>query len=501
MLGRKVALGAIWLVMAKLATRSLDLLSMMIVARLLVPADFGLFSLAAGVLLIFDALTDLSLSNAIVQMKDPQRSAYDTAFTLNVIRGVILAMAVVGTAAPFASYYGDPRLEDLLTFLAIVPLVRAFVSPRLAHWQRELNFRPQFWTEASGTFSAFLVSVAIAVATRSYWALAAGLVASPVVAVVLSYIAAPYRPRFSIASWRDIIAFSSWLTLANGVNTLNWQADRFFIGSRLGTSVLGQYTVGNTLASLPTNTPVVPIMQALYSGFAKISNDLPRLRAAYLFSQSAVLAIALPISILVSVLAEPIILIALGPEWHISVVVVQYLAPVFAIQMMAGPAQSIAMVSGQTKQLLKRDLWMLAIRLPLIVIGLYMGGLFGVIIARIFSGVFVIWQNLILVRNIIGVSILRQAFGPWRTFMAAILLYGFLLGFLPDWTDMPASLDVETLALSAVVIAAGLLLYASLHILLWLIGRPEASFEGKILQRIGSFHRRNKERRALRNLG
>lgn len=481
MLAHKVASGALWLVGARLATRVLDLVSMLVVARLLVPADFGLFALAAGLLLILNAVTDLSLANAIIQMRDPPEAIYDTAFTLEALRGLALGALIAAAALPFASVYGDERLAPILFSLAAVPVVRALASPRMAGLQRALQFRPAFYLEASGKLAAFVAAVAVAVLTRSYWALVAGMIAAPAISTLLSYGLAPYRPAFSLRDWRPIFAFSGWLTLSNTVNTLNWQADRFLIGGHLGTAVLGQYTVGSELASLPTNAPIMPIMQALYAGFARLSHDPARLSAAYLMSQCIVMALALPIAITVSFFAHPIIRFAVGPEWAASAFVVQVLAPVFAVQMLTAPAQSIAMITGRTRSIFGRDIVSLAVRLPLIFVGLAVAGFSGVVWARVASGLFIIVLNLVLVQGILGVPILRQVLAPWRSFASAAAMAGFLW-WCRSRIEAAAALDLSVLAELAGIASAGFAVYGAVHLLLWSFTRPENSAEGRLLR-------------------
>ncbi len=480
MLSRKIASGAIWLVASKLATRFLDLVAMLIVARLLVPAEFGLFALAASVLLILNAVTDLSLSNAIIQMKDPPDAVYDTAFTLNFLRGLVIAAALAVISIPFASIYGDERLRAIILALAAVPLLKGLVSPRMAHLQRQLSFKPQFYLEAAGKIAAFVASILVAYFTRSYWALVAGMIATPAISSMISYRFAPYRPRFGLHDWKPIFSFSGWLTLSNAVNTLNWQADRFFIGGKLGTATLGQYTVGSELASLPTNAPILPIMQALYAGFARLAHDTARLRDAYMTSQCVVIAIALPISVTVSVFAYPILDLAIGPAWSQSAFVVQVLAPVFALQMLTAPAQSIAMATGRTRSIFTRDTVALLVRLPLIVLGMWVAGLPGVIWARVASGLFIIILNLALMKRILDVSILTQLLAPWRSFVSALALAACLI-VVGDAFDLLSRVSLDRIPILVAAAVLGGLVYAVVHLGLWAIRKPKQSAEQKII--------------------
>jgi O-antigen/teichoic acid export membrane protein len=481
MLGRKVALGALWLVGARLAAKGMDLLAMLIVARILTPEDFGLVALAATVLVILYTVSDLSLANALIRMHDPDKHAYDTAFTLNLMRGLVLAGCLVGLAWPMAALYADPRLVDLMLVLALVPLFRAMLSPRMAHLARGLMFRQAFVLEASGKAAAFVASVGVAMATGSYWALIAGLVAAPALSSAISYLLAPYRPAFSLVHWRAIFAFSGWLTASHVVNTLNWHADRFFIGGHLGTAALGQYTVGSELASLPTNAPMLPMMQALYAGFARLADDLERLRTAYLASQSIVMALAVPLGLIVAVLAEPVIVLAIGPRWLDAAFVVQVLAPVIAFQMLTGAAQSATMATGLTRMIFRRDLTALAIRLPLILGGLYLFGFEGVVWARVASGLASIGLNLHMIRRALGAPLTDQLLAPWRSIVSGSLM---VLGLLAAMRALPvAGVDHTTLLLHTVALGvAGVGIYVAVHLLLWLAAGRPAGPESRLIR-------------------
>lgn len=472
MIAAKVARGAMFLVAARLMTRGLDLLAMLIVARILTPADFGLVALASTLLLVLAAATDVTVASAIIQMEDAPSSAYDTAFTLNLARGVLLALLLVALAEPFAALYHEPRLAPLVVALTLYPLARGLISPRLAARMRDLSFREQMTVEVLGRATAFVASVAVALLTRSYWALIAGMVGAQIISSVVSYVVAPYRPRLGLGHARRIFAFSGWVTLSNAVNQINYQMDGFLIGYRLGTATLGQYNVGSQLASLPTQAPVQPMMQALFAGFARVAADPQRLRVAYLTSQRALMALALPIGFAVSALAYPIVDLVLGPQWQISAFVIAILAPVFAVQMLTGPAQAATMAAGETRALLERDLIGFAIRVPLIVAGLLLYGLVGVVLARIVSGLASIWMNLAIMRRIAAVSIAEQVYAPWRSLVSAGLMSALMWIAVPAL--YPAGDVFEQAAAIVAAAAAGGLVYVATHTALWLcVGRPD----------------------------
>jgi lipopolysaccharide exporter len=118
-----MAKGAAWMVLFKLLERSIGLFSMLFLARILMPADFGLVSLATATIAILEVLGSFSFDIALIQRKESDRSHYDTAWTFNVIVGVLACLAVFLLAQPAASFYEDSRLKNLLYLLAFGPLL------------------------------------------------------------------------------------------------------------------------------------------------------------------------------------------------------------------------------------------------------------------------------------------------------------------------------------------------------------------------------------------
>lgn len=490
MIGKQVARGAIWLVAARLATKCLDLLAMLIIARILTPADFGQVALAVTVLTIAEAVLNFSVSNYLLQVSEPEDELYDTAFTLSFLRGLLLATLMLALAWPMQLIYEDEKLVALMGALAIAPFLQGLISPRFADFQRALKFSQSFKAETYARAAAFVASVAMALLTRSYWALIVGRIAATAIGTLYSYYLAPYRPRLSFKGANKIFAFTGWLTLSHAVNAFNWQADRFFIGNSLPRSVLGNYTVGSELASLPTQIPMAPLMQALYAGFARLSTDMERMRHAYQSGQSALMFFALPLGFIVSVLAEPLIDLAVGRQWEIAAGVVAVLAPVFAVQMLTSPAQSAAMALGHTRSILQRDVIMLFVRLPLILLGLSLAGLNGVVWARVGSGLFAILLNMQMIRHQLSLSYAAQFGKIWRPLAAGAII---LLAGHGAVSVFPAPEAILPMILYMALFGGILLLvYVTACFTLWgLSGRPNG-IETRIVEKVSQLTRRDR---------
>jgi PST family polysaccharide transporter len=171
-LGRKAAMGGALVVGARLITRVIDLVAMLVLARILLPTDFGLVAIALSVVSVTEAVLELPINQVLVRLPSITASQYDTAFTLSLLRGGALSLVLIAIAWPFAAFYADARLLPLVGFLSLAPAARGLVSPRLAEYQRGMSFWRDFSMEIGGKLTAFVLGVAIALLTRSYWAMA-----------------------------------------------------------------------------------------------------------------------------------------------------------------------------------------------------------------------------------------------------------------------------------------------------------------------------------------
>ena len=129
MLTTKTILGAGWTVSSRLAGRGIDFITVLVLARALTPADFGLTAIASTLVFILDAVLEVPLILALTSLRDVTKSHLDTAFTLGILRALLLLTIVLSAAWPFAQVYGDNRLPALVAALAFGPIARSLYSP------------------------------------------------------------------------------------------------------------------------------------------------------------------------------------------------------------------------------------------------------------------------------------------------------------------------------------------------------------------------------------
>lgn len=471
----KLVKGSIWLGMTRAIINVLTTLSTFILARYLTPADFGLVAIGTTLLLIVTSLTELSLTQALVRHDVIDDSHLNTAWTLNALRGLI-AFALFSLAAyPVANIYEDSRLAGIMLALGFSILLTGLVNPRLVILQRKLIFRQEFILGVSQKALGFIASVAVAVIFQSYWALVVGILTSQFVNVAISYILFPFRPRFTLSRMKELLSFSIWLSAGSIVNTLNWRFDLLLVGKLLGSSAVGNYSVGSNLSVVATREAVAPLVQTVFPSFAGIKHDPGRLRSAYQRVQTLITAIALPAGIGMALVADRIVVLALGPHWTDAVIVVQVLASVFALQTLGSLVQPLGMAKGETRRLFVRDTQMFLVRIPIILGGLLVYGLIGVLVARVITGLLAACVNMLLVRQFIALPVFKQISANGRALGSAMIM---AIAVTLASRQLPPPLETGSAVMQLIaLVVVGALAYLASNLALWVLMRRPAGPE------------------------
>ena len=483
--------GSIWVAAARALVNLLQFASTIFLARLLTPADFGLVALGTTMLAIVNSVTDMSLSQALIHHKEPTDEHFHTAWTLGAIRGLVLGAFVAAIGLPMAGFYHDSRLPGIMLAFGIATFLGGLTNPRRVMLAKDLVFWQEFLLSVSQKLVTVVLAIGIAWYYQSYWALVIGAVVGQVFADIISYTFIPFRPRFGVRHARELWSFSIWLTLGQAMSTINWRFDQLLVGSLLGRSALGFYSVGDNLAQTPTREATAPLTKTLYPAFSRISDDPVRLRRAYFRSQTLVTAIALPAGIGVALIARPLVELTMGAKWLPAVAIIQALSVVFALQTLGSLVAPLAMSLGHSKLLFRRDAQMFVVRLPIIIVATYAFGLPGLIYARCLTGMIAMVVNMTLIRNLIGTRLREQVGSSWRALGAAAAM---ALVVIVLQAMLPASSAHEGQLLAITVsIAAGALAYVGASTVMWWISGtpdgPEMEFQSllsKILKRRSS---------------
>lgn len=327
-----IARGAMLAVAMRWTDRAIGLLSTIILARLLVPEDFGVVAMATLVIGLTSVFLDLGVNIALIQNPDATKAHYDAAWTLRVIQTLCLGL-VVWFAAPFAAdYFGDPRVASVVRLLALGVVIGAFENIGVIAFQKEMQFGLDFRFMFVRRVVAFLATVTAAWLMRSYWALVIGTLVGQSLGVALSYWLHPMRPRFSTEKIREILSVSQWL-LVRGIGAyLDNNLHRILVGRRASAAILGAYSIADEISAMPTGELLAPLNRALFPGFVRARNEPGELKRLFLLAQGVQSLIGIPAAVGLALVANEAVPVFLGERWQAAIPFVQLLAYAGALQ-------------------------------------------------------------------------------------------------------------------------------------------------------------------------
>lgn len=475
----KMTRGAAWMITARMLDRSIGIISTIILARLLVPEDFGLIAMATSISAILELLGAFGFDLALIQNPKVERKHYDTAWTFNVIFNFFCALLMIVVAYPVASFYGDDRVAPVMLFLSLSYMIFAFNNIGIVNFRKELNFRDEFILLLSRRVLTFVITITGAFYFKSYWALIIGMVSGRLISVLLSYWMHTYRPKLSLAAWRELISFSKWILANNFLFFLIHRSSDFVIGRLHGASSLGTYSVAYEIATLPSTELVAPINRVTFPGFSKIA-DPKAISEAYVKIFALISLLIFPIGIGIAAVASPLVKTALGQNWLAATELVELLAIYGAFAATQTSNGTVCMALGKLRLMTATAGFFLICFLPLLVYFVYTLGTIGAAYAFLIAQLINIPISLKIISRLISIKWIDILKAAWRPLFSAFLMYLLVKKVIAISLTYGCT-SFEQLFIGT---ATGAVFYSSFVLILWMFtGRPQGA-ETFVLTRI-----------------
>jgi PST family polysaccharide transporter len=430
----------LWIAVDKWGTRFVSLLTLVVLARLLAPADFGVVALASTFVTFASIFVDYGFSKALIQRRDLEPEHMDAAFWVASVLGVTLFAATLALAPLFAALMKTQELTPVLRWMAVALLINAVSGTPAALLERSLKFKQLAVRRVTSSFAGGAVGITVAVLGGGVWSLVAQTIVGSVVACIALWWASAWRPRFSfrMKPLRQLLPVGVGVFGIEVIGFLNGQADRLLIGFFMTPQDLGYYFMG---------VRVLQIMGELFSSvfsamslpaFSRMQDDRDRLRNwLYRFTGTSSM-ITLPIFFLAALLAPVAMPWVLGSQWHASVPIFQVLTFVGALTAVAYYDRSALLALGRTRTAFFLTFGQSVLGLILISIALP----FGILAVAIAVAVrqYVYWPvRVIVLRNAIDI---RPAtyLGQWfRPFLACLAMGAAVYGCRLLWPALADS--------------------------------------------------------------
>lgn len=462
----QMARGAAWMIGFRAAERGLGIISLLILARLLLPEDFGLVAIATSVVALIEIAGAFGFDVALIQHRDPQRAHFDTVFTMNALIGAGGGIVLAVLAWPTAQWFGDARLFEVMLVLAVTWAIQGLENVGPVLFRRNMEFRREFWFLTSRRLLTFVTTLAAAFALRSYWALVIGVVTGRIGMVALSYLMHPYRPRFSLAAMRELMSFSAWLFLSNVLGFFILRLSTFVVGRTDGPREVGYYTLAYEVGTLPTSELLAPINRAIIPGFARMARDTQSLGRGFLEVMGTTTLFVVPAAFGIAAVAEPAVQLLLTDKWSGAVPLLKILAFLGAAAAIIASAFPAFYALGRPRAGAMISSVRFAIMVPAMLWAGSQWGVIGVAWADLGAALLALPFAVTIACRAIGIPIAQLVARVWRPILASAAMYALVRAVVALAHETYPGLSSARELLIGVL--AGLIAYPILVAGLWL---------------------------------
>lgn len=416
----------IWSTFGKFGTMGIQFITNMVLARLLMPADFG----TIGMLSIFIVLSETFIiggfGQALIQKKNPTHIDYTTVFYWNLIASIVMYGLLYFLSPIISRFYEMPQLESVVRVYGLVLIISAFSIVQNNQLQKNLRFKVLSMRNIAAASFGTAVSIVMALHGFGVWSLVASHLVNAVVSVVLLWKLSSWRPtwNFSWQSFRELFSFGSLMALSSLLDQFYKEMQGLIIGKWYSAADLGYYSQAKKLENIPTSSLSQIVNQVTFPVFSKLQDDKVKLKAGVRKCTVGVTYLNFPLNILLIIIAAPLIRMLYGPNWEQSILYFQLLNIYGLFYAITTMNNTIIKSLGKSKIFLYIKIIQRLVGLLLILIGAS-HSIFGLLIGVISSVVFNYIITSSVNKKLLGYGIFEQI-----TDVGSNLLLASILGVI-----------------------------------------------------------------------
>ena len=305
--------------------------------------------IALLLLSIMETFSQPGFYSALVQKKENIEAYLNSAWTVMIIRGIILFIVLYFGAPHAAIFFNAPEAKLIIRAIGFSILFRAFTNIGVVYFQKELNFKKQFMYQFLGIFADFVVAISFSIILRNVWALVLGMLAGNIVICLASYFIHPYRPHLTsnLEKTKELWGFGRWVFGSSILVFIITQGDDIIVGKILGATMLGFYQLAYKISNTPATEISHIISTVTFPAYSEIQDNLLKLREAFLKVFRLTAFLSLPLAGLIFILAPDLTIIFLGKKWLPIVPAMQALAWWGVIRALGGATSPIFLSLGK----------------------------------------------------------------------------------------------------------------------------------------------------------
>lgn len=326
-LRKKSVLGVFWVFIQQFSNQAVTFIISVILARLLMPSDFGLIGMVAVFMSVSQILLNSGLTQSLIRESEPTQSDYSTVFYFNIGVGIVLYIILFFAAGLIADFYTQPILTNIIRVYSFIIVINAFGAVQFTRLTKQMEFKAQMMVTVPSIIVGGAFGVILAFMDFGVWSLVYMSLVQAVLRTVQIWLRSKWIPSwdFSKEKFKYHFGFSYKLGLSGLINSLYSNLYQILIGRYFSAAQLGFYTRADSMKNLPVANISTALNKVTYPLFAEIKEDQLRLKKAYKMVMVSVLFILTPVMVYLMVIAEPLFRLLLTEKWLPAVTYFQIL--------------------------------------------------------------------------------------------------------------------------------------------------------------------------------
>lgn len=465
---RKTAIsGVFWTFSQQFGLQIITFCVSIVMARLLLPEEFGLIGMITVFMAVGQSLMDSGLTQSLIRTNDPDQSDYSTVFFFN-LGGSIVVYGILFLAAPYiALFYNQEILKDILPVYCLSFIITAFSAIQLTRLTKKMDFKTQMIIAIPSLFISGLLGVYLAYQGFGVWALVWMNLSQSALNAIQLWIKIKWRPSlvFDLQKFKYHFHFGYKLTLSGLLDTIFKNIYQIIIGKFFLASQVGFYTRADSLKNLPVVNISNALNKVTYPLFASIQNDDLRLKNAYKQIMKMVIFIIAPVLVFLGVLAEPLIRFLFTEKWFPAVPYFQVLCLTGILYPIHSYNLNVLKVKGRSDLFLRLEVIKKILVILIVAVSIKFG-IMGLIWGQLFTSILSFFINTHYTGKFLDYSAWQQAKDILPTLFITFAI-GLIIFFIDQFLEKLEYIDILRLIISGCI---GFFMYIGLAFLLKMEG-------------------------------
>jgi len=348
-----IASSARWIGLSRALQLAVQIGGLLVLARLLPPADFGLLAMAGAITTFAGVVRDMGTGSAVIQSRALDDNVLSAIFWLNVVVGTALAVLAALLAPAFSQVFKEPRIVTVLICLALAFPIASSGITHQALLERDSHFKRLALISGVSSVFGLVAAIALAYQGAGVFALVAQTLTSSTLSTLLLWASQRWRPsmRIRLAELRPLMAYSGNVFSFNILNYFHRNADTMIVGRFLGSVDLGIYNLAYRTVLFPLQNMTFVLTRAAFPAYSRSQHDLPAMAKHYVGSLRMIVLVTAPAMAFLWALREPLVDVVLGHQWAGVTGVMAWLAPVGFVQSMVSTSGTVLLATGRARTL------------------------------------------------------------------------------------------------------------------------------------------------------